>query len=856
MSWKSTYRSRHARADYGNFSHNRKKGKAAHIFYRLGLFSFFGVLAFALFLFIIVPIFAIGLPSPDKIAANQGQATKIYDRNGVLLYDIYTNQRRTSVKFEEIPPYLKQATIAVEDKNFYKHNGFDPTGFLRAIFNTVVNRSLQGGSTLTQQLVKVVLLSSERTLPRKIKEFVLSIQIERKYSKDEILTMYLNDIPYGGTAVGVESASETYFGKKVQDLSLVEAAILAGLPQRPSVYSPYSSTPDAYIARTKHVLKRMREDKYITADQETDAVKELPNIKFIGRAASLKAPHFVNYVQGILEERYGAGALQSGLKVTTTLDWGLQEKAQQIVAEEIAKVESQHITNGAAVVIDPNNGQILSMVGSKDFNAADYDGQVNVAMSLRQPGSSIKPVTYLTALKKGYTASTLLMDVKTTFPGGANQPPYEPVNYDGKYRGPVQVRYALANSLNVPAVKMLAKVGVKDMLSTAYDMGLTSLEPTKENMARFGLSVTLGGGEVRLLDLTGAYGAFATGGTHHEPVSILKVEDQKGKTLEEYKEEKGNRVMTEGQAFIISNILSDNEARTAVFGPNSLLRIPGRTVAVKTGTTNDRRDNWAVGWTPEIIVGAWVGNNDNSPMKSVASGVSGASPIWNRITREVLNGKSDTPFKTPDNIVTLEVDKVSGYRAHDGFPSRTEYFIKGTEPDDDDSIHTMLKLCKAEGKLATPSQVAANDYDSKEYYVFKEEDPTAAPGGENMWQKGIIDWIATQNNPQYNPPSDYCGSSNPLNVEFVSPTDKQEVDPTDGTLIVRVNPSSTSDIVQLQIQLDNNSPVTLTTSPWRTTFTGVKNGVHTLTATAKDSAGHTSDRKITIGVNVAWNSTP
>lgn len=814
--------------------------------------------------FVIFPILAIGLPSPDKIAEDRGSATKIYDRNGTLLYDIYSNERRTPIKFEDMPQTLKQATVAVEDKNFYRHSGFDPMGILRAIFNMATHNGIQGGSTLTQQLVKNVLLSSERTLPRKIKEFVLAIQIERKYSKDQILTMYLNNAPYGGTTRGVESASETYFGKSAKDLSLVESAILAGLPQRPSVYSPYSSTPDAYIARTKHVLRRMREDKYISAQAEEDVVKNLPNVKFVGKAASLKAPHFVNYVQSVVEEHYGASALSSGLKVTTTLDWKLQQKAQQIVSEEIAKVESQHITNGASVVIDPTTGQILSMVGSKDFNAADYDGQVNVAVALRQPGSAIKPVTYLTALKKGYTAATLLMDTKTTFPGGANQPPYEPVDYDGKYRGPVQLRFALANSLNIPAVKMLAKTGVKEMLTTANDMGLSTLAPTKENLERFGLSVTLGGGEVKLLDLTASYGAFANGGTHHSTVAILRVEDAKGKVLEEYKEDVGTRVMTEAQAFIISNILSDNDARTAVFGPNSYLKIPGKTVSVKTGTTNDQRDNWAVGWTTNVVVGAWVGNNDNSPMTKVASGVSGATPIWNKIIREALVGKTDTSFKMPDNIVQVDVDKVSGYKTHDGFPGRAEYFIKGTEPDEEDPIHNMLKLCKSEGRLATPSQVAANDYDAKEFFIFKEEDPTAAPGGDssassgqvNQWQKGITDWIATQSNPQYNPPTDYCGSSNPLNVDFVSPQDKQEVDTTDGTFIVRVTPSSTSAITQVQIQLDSNTPVLLTGSPWRTTLSNVTNGVHTMTATAKDSGGHESNRIITIGVNVPWNATP
>ena len=850
MAWKSALRSR-GRTDYGNVHRHRspRRGKG-HFLYRLGLLSFLGVVGLFVLLFVIMPIFAIGLPSPDKVSEVSGVSSKIYDRNGVLLYDIYENEKRTPVKFEDIPPYLKQATIAVEDKNFYKHSGFDPIGMARAVVNIAFRGKLQGGSTLTQQLVKNVLLTSERTLPRKIKEFVLAVQIERKYSKDEILTMYLNNAPYGGATRGVESAAETYFGKSAKDLSLVESAVLAGLPQSPSRYSPYSTTPDAYVGRTKTVLKRMKDDRYVTKEQEEEALKQLTEVKFIGKAASFKAPHFVTYVQSILEERYGQAALQSGLKITTTLDWELQEKAQSIVSEEIAKVEGQHITNGAALVVDPQNGQILSMVGSKDFGAEDYDGQVNVTLSKRQPGSAIKPVTYVTGLKKGYTASTLLMDTPTTFPGGENLPKYEPVNYDGKYRGPIQVRYALANSVNIPAVKMLAISGVADMLSTAYDMGIGTLAPTKENLTRFGLSVTLGGGEVRLIDIISAYGAFANGGLKYEPISILKVEDLKGKVLEEYEEKKGEKVLSEAEAFIISDILSDNNARAEIFGTRSLLNVSGKKVAVKTGTTNDQRDNWAIGWAPSVVVGAWVGNNDNTPMKKVASGVSGATPIWNRIIAEALVGKPNVGFEVPSGVVQLEVDKLSGYRSHDGFASRTEYFIKGTEPDEEDPVHVMMKLCKGDGKMATPSQVAGGDYDTREMYVFREEDPTGSE--ENMWQKGIIEWLDTQSDSKYHPPADYCGSANPINVEFLTPKDHDQVP--SGDVEVRADAKSVTDIVEIEITMDNDKKYLLTTKPWKVTFSGVKDGVHTLVAKAKDKNGNASDRKITIGVGVAWNA--
>ena len=413
--------------------------------------AFFGVIGFFVFLFFILPLLAFNLPSPDKIVRTQGFSTKILDRNGTLLYDIYANQNRNPIVINDVPTYLKEATISIEDKNFYTHQGFDPVGMLRGFLRIFTQGRAEGGSTITQQLVKNVLLTNDRTIIRKIKEFILAIQIEKKYSKDQILQMYFNEVPYGGTAWGVGTAAQTYFGKDVKDLDLVESAILAGMPQAPSTYSPYSSTPTAYIQRTKDVLRQMQLNGYITKDQETSADAALPNVQFQPKGSSLNAPHFVQYVQNILENTYGQAAVeQGGLTVTTTLDLNLQNQAQTAVTEEIAKVEKQHITNGAAIVIDPETGEILAMVGSKNFAATDYDGQVNVTTSLRQPGSSFKPFTYVTAFKKGYTAATLLMDVPTTFPGGVGQPDYNPVNYDGKNVGPIQVRYALGEFQKCP----------------------------------------------------------------------------------------------------------------------------------------------------------------------------------------------------------------------------------------------------------------------------------------------------------------------------------------------------------------------------------------------------------------------
>ena len=831
-----------------NYFSSRNLGKSRNLL-RIAKFAFLGVILVFIVSLITLPLMAFNLPSPDKIVRKEGFSTKILDRNGEVLYDIFANQRRTPVALDEVPLYLRQATIAIEDKNFYKHQGFDPLGILRGLSRFFTTGRAQGGSTLTQQLVKNVLLTSERSIFRKVREFVLALQIERKYSKDQILQMYLNEAPYGGTAWGVEAAAEIYFGKKVKDLNLVECAILAGLPQRPSTYSPFSSTPKAYIDRTQQVLRRMREDGYITKNQEGEAKNLLGSITF-QKGSSFKAPHFVQYVQKILEERYGEAVVeQGGLKVTTTLDWKLQEKAQEIVAEEIAKVEKQRITNGATVVIDSQTGEVLAMVGSKNFNDPNYDGQVNVTTSLRQPGSAMKPFTYVTAFKEGYTPATLLMDVPTTFPGGANQPDYKPVNYDGKSRGPIQVRYALGNSINLAAVKMLAMVGIKDTLKTAYDLGITTLEPTQETLNRVGLSLTLGGGEVRLLDLTDAYAPFLNKGYRIDPVVILKVEDSNGKVLEEVKPEKGKRVLTEEQAFLIADILSDNEARKEVFGPNSLLNFPDKKVAVKTGTTNDKRDNWTIGGNPQVVVGVWVGNNDNSPMLNVASGVSGASPIWRRVLQEALKGKDAVSFDLPGGITTAPVDTVSGYAAHDGFPSRTEYFIRGTEPGND-PVHVKLKVCKTDGKLATPSDIAAGNYDEKEFLIFKENDPTAVSGQPNRWQEGIDAWVSSQGDSIYHPPTDYCGTQDPVNVEFINPTDRSSNLPNNFT--IKVKADSTSDIVQIELEIDGVKVRTFTGLPYEHAVS-LSDGVHTLRAKAKDSNNNESDRVIIIGVNTPWD---
>jgi 1A family penicillin-binding protein len=860
MSWKDVWQNRISRisnnAKYPlmNYRSPYQKIKRIKLLSKIAFLGFWGILL-SVFIFIFLFIwYARELPSPDKVVRNEGFATKIYDRNEKLLYDVYENQRRTPVELNDVPLYLRQATISVEDKDFYTHGGFDPKGYFRQIYNVIQLHQIAGGSTITQQLVKNAILTNERTITRKIKEFILAIQIERKYSKDQILKMYLNEVPYGSTAFGVESAAELYFNKKVGELNLVESAFLAGLVQRPSVYSPFSSTPTAYVERTKHVLQRMYDDGKITKDLQNEAVKQLADLKFSESGSSFQAPHFIMYVKKLLIDRYGENMVeQGGLKVTTTLDLDLQNKAQTIVADEIAKVEKYHITNGAAMVMDPKTGEILVMVGSKNYDDPNYDGKVNVTVSSRQPGSAIKPVTYATAFKKGLTPATMIMDVKTSFPGG-DKPEYVPVNYDGKFRGPVQIREALASSLNIPAVKVLAKVGIKEMMQQAFDMGLTTLEPTSENLSRVGLSVTLGGGEVRLIDLVSAYSAFANTGLKIEPIAILKVTDKNGKILEDNKPVTGRRVLTPEQSYLISNILSDSKARLLTFSPGSYLEFNDRQVAVKTGTTNDKRDNWAIGWSPSFIAGVWAGNNDNTPMVQVSSGVSGASPIWRKIMNEALKLKPKEDFPVPENIVTAEVDTISGYRSHDGFSSKIESFIKGIEPKNDDPIHAKIKVCRGSGNLATPIDILRGDYEEKEYFVFKEDDPFVGADGINKWQKGIDDWIASQSDSRYRPPTAYCDSNNnQLDFRITSPSDRSQVG---SSFRVAVEPITLNEIISVEIYIDGVKKENITSTPYDRDFTYNDPGTHTIKIVVNDSKGNRSEKEIKIGVNVPWDWSP
>lgn len=821
----------------------------------LATIGFFTLIIGFLFTGFLFAWYSRDLPRPDKVRRSSGLSTIIYDREEKPLYDIYHDQNRVPVELSEVPQNLKNATIAIEDKDFYKHQGFSIKGILRAFVSIIFRQRLEGGSTLTQQLVKNVLLTSERTIPRKIKEFILSIEIERRYSKDEILQMYLNEAPYGGSIAGVEIAAQTYFGKHARDLTLIESAVLAGIPQRPPFYSPYIGSPTAYIGRTEEVLRRMREDGYISKDEETQSKKELPDIVFQPSGTEMKAAHFVMYVKDQLIQRFGEKTVEEGgLRVYTTLNLDLQEKAEAIVKEEVEKAKALKVGNGAALGLDPQTGEILLMVGSKDYFAKDYDGNFNVCLSLRQPGSALKPILYATAFKKGFTPSSLIMDVETHFPGGTGKPDYIPKNYDLKNRGPVQLRFELGNSINVAAVKLLADVGIKDMLTTAYSMGLTTLEPTQTNISRFGLSIALGGGEVRLLELVNSFGVFATAGVLHEPVAILKVTDNKGKVLYEYKKTKGKIVLGDDVAFLISDILADNNARLEVFGPNSWLYIPERQVAVKTGTTDDKKDNWTIGYTPSFVLGTWVGNNDNSEMDpKLASGVSGAAPIWHRVTKEAIKNLPNENFKKPDNIIQIDIDSFGGGLPKDGYPTRKEYFKKGTEPTTQSPIYKKLKLSKETGKLANLVEIAQGAYEEKEYIVFTETDPVSSDG-KNRFQEGIDAWLSKNSDPKYHPPADTSSArSDTVVVNIHSPQNEKRYDTND--IRIEAETFSSAEIVKIEVEIDGSVKKTTNDKSVNEVF-NLPNGPHTIKVRAWDQKGNSQTGEVKIGVNSSWEVTP
>ncbi len=749
-----------------------------------GVVFFFLLLALGVTGYIII---AARLPSSDELREREPNfaSSRIYDRNGRLLHEIIdpTAGRRTYVPIDRISPYLQLATVATEDRNFYTHGGFDPIAIVRAVVYALQEREIvSGASTITQQVARNVLLgpeeAAERTARRKIREVILAAELSRRYSKDEILEIYVNNNNYGNLAYGIDAAARTYFGTDAASLTLAQASFLAGLPQSPAIYDPFHGGRDAALARHKTVLGLMVEADFITVDQAVAAAAEMDAYDFKPIYTDrIPAPHFVIYVKQWVEATLGAHALYtgSGLKIHTTLDRDLQRIAEEEVAKGVSALAERDVSNGALVALEPSSGHILAMVGSTDFYDEALGGQVNVTLRCRQPGSAIKPLTYLAAFEKGWTPATIVWDLPVTYTDTAGNL-YEPVNFDGKFRGPTPVRTALANSLNIPAVKALEYVTVDGLLSTADRLGATSLVSPQitcpdypyETRPLYGLALTLGGGEMKPLDLTNAYATLANGGLRMEPTPILWVEDQNGEVVNEmdYRRRAGEQVVASETAYLITDILSDRQARCLVFACPSVLELPDRPVAAKTGSTNDNRDAWTVGYTPDIAAGVWVGNNDNSSMENVI-GSSGAGPIWQAFMMRAHEGIPPHSFARPAGIVEREICALSGVEPSSFCPeTRTEVFdLENLPPEEDDAWLQEVEIDANSGLLA--NEFCRSNVVSK---VMVKLDNVSDPAGRDWMRR----WAADRG--LEIAPEEACtpGEREPV-VEITAPRDGEEI---------------------------------------------------------------------------------
>jgi len=824
---------------------------------------FFISLFFGLGLFAYV---AKDLPNPEELSQIRIiQSTKIYDRTGqILLYDIHGEEKRTIIPIKNIPDYIKQATIVIEDANFYQHHGLDFKAILRAFWANLKGQKItQGGSTITQQLIKNTFLTPEKTLRRKIKEAILSLELERRYSKDQILEFYLNQIPYGSNAYGIEAAAQTFFGKPAQELSLAEAALLAALPKAPSYYSPYGSHFKELKLRQEYILDRMEKFGYITKEQAEEAKKQ--ELKFIPQKTTLKAPHFVMYIQEYLEEKYGREFIEkSGLKVYTTLDWKLQQLAEKLVKKYAQINEKKYrATNAALVALDPQTGQVLAMVGSRDYFDIKNQGNFNVAVSPhRQPGSSFKPFAYAVLFEKGYPIETILFDLETNF-GKFGQKEYKPQNYDGKFRGPVSLRESLAQSINLTSVKVLYLAGLDETIKLAEKMGITTLK----DRFRYGLSLVLGGGEVKLLEETAAYGVFATEGIKHPLSFILKITDSQGKILEEY-QDNPKRIISTQTARQINDILSDEEARAPVFGRHSSLYLKNIPAAVKTGTTQEYSDGWTIGYTPNLVVGVWAGNNDyRKKMKPGSAGIYVAAPLWHEfmekayqiaskrkkeITSEFLLPWPPLKF-TPPEKKSVEKPMLNG-----------QFFWS-----------KKVKIDRISGKLATestpPELIEEKNYPQVHsilYYVDKDnplgpfpEDPTTDPQFEK-WEKPVLEWVEEKNKECqklatttcliYNQslPQEYDDihlEKNKPEIKIIFPANNTIVTQSQITIITKTK--SVFPIKQVDFFFDNQFVGSVFQSPFSFTFklsSKIKNGPHSIQAKIYDTVLNRDEDQINI----------
>jgi 1A family penicillin-binding protein len=863
----------------------------------LGLWLVFAGIVFVLLIFL---YFAKDLPNPEKLSERQVvQSTKIYDRTGtVLLYDIHGEEKRTIIPFDQMPAAIKEAALVTEDANFYHHFGLDFKGILRALWSDLTGGKLsQGGSTITQQYIKSSFLTPEKTFSRKIKEAILSIELEIKYPKDKIFEAYLNQIPYGSNAYGIEAAAETFFNKPAKDLTLAESALLAGLPRAPSYYSPYGSHLDALKSRQEYILDRLVEFNYITKVQAEQAKKE--KLVFAPPKDSIKAPHFVMYVKEYLEAKYGQDMVEKGgLKVYTTLDWPLEQLAEETIAKDVKSNEKKYRAyNGALVAIDPKTGQILAMVGSKDYFAdplpagctpgqdCRFEPNVNVAIRDRQPGSSFKPFAYSLAFKKGYTPQTILFDLPTEFnascPSSAGYANYQgnvcynPQNYDGKFRGPVTMREALAQSLNIPSVETLYLAGINQTINLSQDMGITTLK----DRSRYGLALVLGGGEVKLLDMVSGYSVFANDGIKNPETPILKIEAGDGKILEKW-ENQPSKILDPEIARTISGILSDNSARAPVFGSTSPLYLGARPAAVKTGTTQENKDAWTIGYTPSLAVGIWTGNNDNSPMTKEGAGIQAAGPIWNEFMKNAyeLKIKNNQTYdaKNPFAEKNSEPAIGQGFPAF-SLPGQIEEFTKPEPVITSKSIlngqafnEKTYKIDRVSGLLATdltpPELIEEKSFKEAHcilYYVDKNnprgdlpQNPQNDPQFAN-WEAPVLAWAKGQTNnqqPDQKPPTEYDTVHNEANqpqVKIISPLNGDNI--SSWLIKIRASASAALGIKQVDFFFDDNFIGTASNEPYDLLFNvplDAETGEHTIKARAYDQALNRQEDEISVLINI------
>lgn len=816
----------------------RKKRKKGHRVVRtilfIGIFMLFtSIIGF----FGMIGWFSRDLPDPNKlIDRSVPLSTKIFDRTGEhLLYEVHGAQQRSLVSIRDIPKSLKKATITAEDKGFYTHKGFDIRGILRSIVVDIISRTkAQGGSTITQQFIKNSLLTSRKTFTRKIKELVLAYQLEKQFSKDQILQMYFNEIPYGSTAYGVQAASEMYFGKDVKNLTLAESAYLAALPKAPTYFSPWGTHRDKLDARKNKILSDMADEEYISNEEALAAQEE--KVKFASPGQGIEAPHFVMYIKELLADAYGEKRVEEGgLKVITSLDYDKQKFAEATVKKYGEKNLDLNASNAALFSLDAKTGEILSMVGSKEYANENIDGNVNVVLRRRQPGSSFKPIVYAAAFQKGYTPDTILFDIVTNFDTTGTRE-YAPRNYTGKEYGPVTIRKALAGSLNIPAVKTLYLVGVKNVIESAQSLGYTSLTDPD----RYGLSLVLGGGEVTLFEHTAAFTAFAQEGIRVTPIAILRVENEKKNILQEFKEPITQNVFDPEIARNISAILSDQKEREFLFGANNFLILKDRAAAAKTGTTNDNRDAWTIGYTPSLVTGVWVGNNNNTPMKKGADGSRVAAPIWNEYMMYALKNTQPEAFTAPQPIQTdkdvlngkmgkqekVRIDIVTGKRATEFTPK--ELIQEKTFTQD---IHTILQYVqKDDPRGPAPER--------------PEQDPQFA-----QWEKGVREWVKKQNIIEEAPPQEsdtLHTNENIPTVAFISPQENETV--THNTFTATIQTSAPRGVSRVEYYMDDTLLDTIFTSPYSLSyvFSGVENGFHTLSVRSFDDSGNTGSASLTI----------